>query len=575
MIEAIKQLNQLLDKNQKRKFLVLFILMILFSILEFLSLGLIIPISSLIMEGSLNTENLKFNFLDFSDNYKKEDLLTIFFILFFCLFLIKFIYSIFFIYFKNKFLYETRNNFSKKIFKNYLTKPFSFHQSNNTSKLAINCKYELDIFTSNIMSPVLELMTDIIITFGLFLLLVSVDFKATFLIIFIFLLAIFAYQKTLKKKTKVWASERQHYDKLINKIIREGLGSIKEIILSFKENFFINKLNHYLFRNLIVSVRAQLSTDLPRHMLELIAIFGFVILFYFLKTTGYDLVEVLIVIGLFAAVTFKILPSFNRILSNVQRIRYGQPVISLLYKELSSKDHLEFSKITNITNTFKLNEKIEVKNLCFSYKNKKDIIFDNACFNINKGQLVGLSGKSGVGKSTFLNLISGLDKEYRGQILLDGHDLKNLGYAWTKQVAYISQNVFFLDNSIKNNIAFAEDEKLIDDKKIEKAIEAAQLKSFIESLDDGVETFIGEDGTRMSGGQLQRLAIARAFYQEFSLLILDESLNSLDSENENKIISILEKLKKDKIIFLISHKETILDNCDLKFKIMDKKILKY
>ena len=104
----------------------------------------------------------------------------------------------------------------------------------------------------------------------------------------------------------------------------------------------------------------------------------------------------------------------------------------------------------------------------------------------------------------------------------------------------------FLDNSIKNNIAFAEDEKLINDKKIEKAVEAAQLKSFVESLDDGVDTFIGEDGTRMSGGQLQRLAIARAFYQEFSLLILDESLNSLDSENENKIISILQTLKKIK-----------------------------
>ena len=135
--------------------------------------------------------------------------------------------------------------------------------------------------------------------------------------------------------------------------------------------------------------------------------------------------------------------------------------------------------------------------------------------------------------------------------------------------------MFFLDNSIKNNIAFAEDEKLINDKKIEKAVEAAQLKSFVESLDDGVDTFIGEDGTRMSGGQLQRLAIARAFYQEFTLLILDESLNSLDSENENKIISILQTLKKDKIIFLISHKETILDNCDVKFKIMDKKIIEY
>ncbi len=575
MIKVFSQLQRLLDPGQKKKFLFLFFLMIIFSILEFLSLGLIIPISSLILEGSLETANFKFNNLDWVINFNKDQLLTLFFILFFCLFLLKFIYSVFFLYFKNKFLYEVRNNFSKKIFKSYLTKPFSFHQSNNTSKLAINCKYELDIFTSNIMNPVLELMTDIIVASSLFLLLVSVEFKATFLIILIFLITMFFYQKILKKKTKVWATERQYYDKLTNKIIREGLGSIKEIILSFKENFFINKLNHYLFRNLIVAVRAQLSSDLPRYMLELIAIFGFVILFYFLKSTGYELVEILIIIGLFAAVTFKILPSFNRIMSNIQRIRYGQPIINLLYTELLSNDQLELTDRKINRTEFKFNEKIEIKNLSFNYKNKIDKIFDDVCLEINKGELVGLSGESGVGKSTFLNLISGLDKEYEGHILLDGHDLKKLGYAWTKQVAYISQNVFFIDNTIKNNIAFAEDEQVIDNIKIDKAIEAAQLKKFVGSLDRGVDTFIGENGTRMSGGQLQRLAIARAFYQDFSMLILDESLNSLDTENENKIISILQKLKKDKLIFLISHKENVLDNCDVKFKILNKKFSKY
>lgn len=576
MIKVFNQLKILLDKKQKKNFIFLFILMLIFSLLEFLSIGIIIPISTLILDGSLNLNSSNSNFFGLDKIFKDQNkLLTIFFIIFFLLFVTKFLYSIFFLYLKNKFLYGVRNNFSKRIFKNYLKKPFNFHQTNNTSKLAINCKYELDIFTSNIMSPVLELMTDIIIALGLFILLISIELKATLLIIFIFLIAVFIYQKVLKKKTQIWAKERQHFDRLINKVIREGLGSIKEIILNLKESFFINKLNYFLHRNYVVTTRAQISSDLPRHMLELVAIFGFVVIFYFLKLSGYQVLEILILVGLFAAVTFKILPSFNRIMSNIQRIRFGQPIINLLYSELAlSPSEQQYEENIN-TIFFNFKDNIEVKNLFFKYDKSKEFIFKNANLKINKGQFVGLSGESGVGKSTFLNIISGLDKNYKGEILVDKKNLKDLNYSWTKNVAYISQNSFFLDDSIKNNIAFAEDEDLIDEKKIWESIEAAQLKNFVKGLEEGIDTLIGEDGTRMSGGQLQRLAIARALYQEFTLLILDESLNSLDLENENKIISILKNLKKDKIIFLISHKKGTLDNCDVKFKIYNKEIVKY
>jgi len=576
MIKVFNQLKVLLDKKQKKNFIFLSILMVIFSLLEFLSIGIIIPISTLILDGSLNSNISNPNFFGLDKIFEDQNkLLTIFFVIFFLLFVTKFFYSIFFLYFKNKFLYGVRNNFSKRIFKNYLKKPFNFHQTNNTSKLAINCKYELDIFTSNIMSPVLELMTDIIIALGLFILLISIELKATLLIIFIFLIAVFIYQKVLKKKTQIWAKERQHFDRLINKVIREGLGSIKEIILNLKESFFINKLNYFLHRNYVVTTRAQISSDLPRHMLELVAIFGFVVIFYFLKLSGYQVLEILILVGLFAAVTFKILPSFNRIMSNIQRIRFGQPIINLLYSELAlSTSEQQYEENIN-TNFFNFKNNIEIKNLFFKYEKSKEFIFKNANLKIDKGQFVGLSGESGVGKSTFLNIVSGLDKNYKGEILVDEKNLKDLNYSWTKNVAYISQNTFFLDDSIKNNIAFAEDEDLIDEKKIWASIEAAQLKNFVNGLEEGIDTLIGEDGTRMSGGQLQRLAIARALYQEFTLLILDESLNSLDLENENKIISILNDLKKDKIIFLISHKKGTLDNCDVKFKIYNKEIIKY
>jgi len=201
MIKVFNQLKVLLDKKQKKNFIFLSILMVIFSLLEFLSIGIIIPISTLILDGSLNSNISNPNFFGLDKIFEDQNkLLTIFFVIFFLLFVTKFFYSIFFLYFKNKFLYGVRNNFSKRIFKNYLKKPFNFHQTNNTSKLAINCKYELDIFTSNIMSPVLELMTDIIIALGLFILLISIELKATLLIIFIFLIAVFIYQKVLKKK---------------------------------------------------------------------------------------------------------------------------------------------------------------------------------------------------------------------------------------------------------------------------------------------------------------------------------------------------------------------------------------
>ena len=368
---------------------------------------------------------------------------------------------------------------------------------------------------------------------------------------------IYFYQYILKRRSLIWANERQHFDRLINKVIREGLNSIKEIIFNDKAKFFITKLDHYLFRNLIVSVRGQMTTDMPKHFLELVAIVAFLIMFYFMKISDYKIDEILILLALFAAVSFKILPLFNEFMSNIQRIRYALPIIKMIYDELKTQKVFEINKPKfSLAFDSKLKDKIKIENLSFKYPKMSTKVFEDASLILNVGEITGLCGESGSGKSTFLNLLSGLDNNFTGNILIDNKNLNKENITWADQVAYISQNPFFLDDTIKNNIAYAEEEP--DEKKLLECIKFSQLESLIDNLENGINNLIGEDGARLSGGQLQRLAIARALYKDFNILILDESLNALDINNETKIIDILSELKKNRIVLLTSHKKALL-----------------
>lgn len=574
MINALIKLSKLLTRNQKKKFLLIVFLMIIFSLLEMLSLGMLVPIFSNILnpEGQANMYFLNFT-SNLFDGLDQQSILLVLFILFLSLFLFKFIFSFILFYFRNSFTFKIRNNFSRRIFSSYLNKPLDFHIKNNSSKIAINCKYEIDLFTSNILLPILDIVSDFFIFIALFILLLIFDPNITLISISCFGIVIYFYQLILKKRSLIWATERQYFDRLINKVIREGLNSIKEIIFNSKANFFLKKLDHYLFRNLIVSVRGQMTTDMPKHFLELVAIISFLIIFYFMSVSNYQVDEILILMALFAAVSFKMLPTFNRFMSNIQRIRYAYPTIKMIYDELETQKVVEIKKHKfSLDYNHKLKKLIEINDLSFRYPKMNSQVFENASLKLNVGELTGLCGDSGSGKSTFLNLLSGLDNNFTGEIFIDNKNLKKENLTWADQVAYISQQPFFLDDTIKNNIAYAEEN--VDEKKVIKCIQLSQLENFINELEYGIETLIGEDGTRLSGGQLQRLAIARALYKNFNILILDESLNALDIENETKIINILSDLKKDRIVLLTSHKKSIIDRCDVKYEIINKKFQK-
>jgi ABC-type multidrug transport system fused ATPase/permease subunit len=265
------------------------------------------------------------------------------------------------------------------------------------------------------------------------------------------------------------------------------------------------------------------------------------------------------------------IPSVNRILSSLQIIRSSMPSIDNLY--------LEFTKIENTRNELNINKgnetafnfenRVEIRNVNYNYLNVDKTTLKNINIIINKGDFIGIIGPSGSGKSTFIDIILGLLNPSSGEIFIDNFNIKtNIRY-WQKLIGYVPQNIYLIDDTIKANIAFGLNDEDISDYLLNKCIKSAQLHEFIMSLENGINTIVGERGARLSGGQRQRIGIARALYHNPEILILDEATSSLDNDTENRIMDDINQLKGNKTIILIAHRLSTLNNCDKIIKIIN------
>ena len=243
---------------------------------------------------------------------------------------------------------------------------------------------------------------------------------------------------------------------------------------------------------------------------------------------------------------------------------------------LSDTSKEKIKNKTNKNNKGKMMFKnaIEFKNVCFSYSNDGNFKLDNIGFSIKKGEKIGINGPSGSGKSTLVDLLLGLLTPTSGQIFLDNNKLdQNNIELWQEKIAFVSQNIFLSDESILQNISFSDDKKTVNTEKINKVLEDVNLINYVNKLPDGINSKVGERGSKLSGGQIQRLGIARAFYKDREVIILDEATNALDKENQEKIIKILNQLEKRTII-IVSHNTNMLSHCDQVFKVEEGKLKK-
>ena len=268
------------------------------------------------------------------------------------------------------------------------------------------------------------------------------------------------------------------------------------------------------------------------------------------------------------------LPSISKITQSVQSIKFNSAVVDLVYREL-----VDFKTIPNnkkkeepLFDEFIFNN-INFENVSFSYSTRKKKILNNINIEIKKGDKIGVIGKTGSGKSTFLNLFTGLLEPEDGKIKVNQTEIKNSLSSWQKLIGYVPQNVSIIDESVLFNISLEEDYNKIDLKKVDEVLKSVDLYDYIYSLPKKVHELAGEYGKNFSGGQCQRLGIARALYRNPEIIVLDESTNALDTETEEQIINYINNIKRDKIIILVAHRKTALKNCDKIIKIENGNLL--
>tara|TARA_A100001015_G_scaffold260120_1_gene304607 strand:+ start:9364 stop:11091 length:1728 start_codon:yes stop_codon:yes gene_type:complete len=559
--ENLYYINKILDKKERLYLIFYFLFSILVGILETIGIGIIPGFFSILID-----KNILINKFDFNESF--QDIMIIFFnsenlFLYLCFgiitfFALKSLVIFIFHFFDAKLTRDLKVSTSSKLFKIYINKDYLFHSTNNPIILGRNISSEVNITVAHIKSFLL-IIKEIIQLLLIFFLLLFANLKITLVIFFLFVAFGFIYLKIFGKKLKQKSEIAFHERGFKSKIINQILNAIIEVKIYNKENFIIKKFIESIKKEFQSKMFLDVISKIPKIFIEL-SIVSLVCVTIFLSVKlGYNVEAIIAFVALYFFAALRAYPSINSVLLQNMALIHGKVSIEKLSKEFSKAD-LNFQK-ENLDKNFDFKDSIEFKDVSFNYPKRQDIL-SNLNLKIFKNTIIGIKGETGSGKSTFIKLVMNLLEPSSGKISIDNLPLASIRNAWQKKISYIPQNFYILDDSFLENILFSEDKKQVEINKVNQILKFCHLDNLVDDLPEGLNTIVGPSGKLLSGGQAQRLAMARGLYQDRDILILDEATNALDKDTEDKILKNILDLKKSKTIIIISHNQKVLDLCD-------------
>ena len=559
MLKNLVKFIKYYGKNRRLRIFGFFVISLIAGILEFAGIGLIYPFLMLVTSPQTVIEYKSYatiiNFFHINHILTITALMGILIVL---MFLSKNLLMILCIYLQNKFVINWKNDLNKMLMKFYLNAPYmQMFKTTNSEKI-----YNLTALTAQTLETFVMrsfvFFTNSIITL-IILALLFIKFPAIALFTVIFVVAsMVVLNKFFKHKTEVLAPQMLSFSLKNNNQVLENIKNLKEIRIFSAEKYFLDKFNKVQRENNNVIFKNTFYASIPPYLVEIILVISLIILAGLITLKNYgDSSKIIASYGLILGIVFRIAPSLNRIQVALNHMNSSKDLVKKMNDEYEQNHFDVVSNVTNNNDSLEFNEKIKFEDVSFGYRENVLVIKD-CSFEIKKGEFVGIIGLSGAGKTTMADILMGLLPVNSGKITVDNEEIteKNIN-AFRNLTGYVPQEVNLLENSFKNNVAWGQDEKNIDDKRVIESLKLAQLYDFVQE-NGGINSVI----RGLSQGQKQRLMIARGLYKNPEILIFDEATSSLDVETEHEITKMLTSLKGNKTLIAIAHRLSTLKECD-------------
>ena len=571
----LNKISYILNRYQKIRLVILLFMIFVGSFVELIGVSAVLPLVSAVITPDIIRTDKKYRFL--SDILGTQDIRT--FILYMALILVG-IYILKNVYITcmydvtYRFTYNNQRRVALRLMRCYMGQDYIFHTSQNVADLMRNITTDVNGFFIVVIN-VLQLITETAVCVVLTVFLMIQDITTTLLLIALLSVFLFIVMVVFKKRLKKMGEESRIAASDMSRYLIQAFGGIKEIKVANIEEFFVSKYDESYSRFAGIGQRQQLLNIVPRPIMETVCIGGLLLFMSARIYLGADIAKFIPTMSIFAVAAVRMLPSFNRISGYISQISFNLPSVDAVYKDLKGIEELE--KQTADTKVehkeIALEKAVRLMNVSFAYPSRPDrVIFNDVTLDIPVRQSIAFVGPSGAGKTTLADMILGVLKPDKGNIYADDKDIYEYSDGWHDIVGYIPQSIFLTDDTVRANVAFGIEPDRIDDKKVWKALEEAQLADFIREQPEGLDCNVGDKGVRLSGGQRQRIGIARALYREPEILVLDEATSALDNDTETAVMEAIDSLAGTKTMIIIAHRLSTIKNCDRVYEVRDGRV---
>lgn len=558
-MKSLRKVWTLLEPAQRAGAVWLMVLMTIGMLLEMLGIGLVLPALSLLSGvqgdgGSRWAEPLA----KWLGNPSGPQLLVGGLLAVVAIYLVKTAFLAYLAFYQASFVANLQANVSRRLFTLYLHQPWTFHLQRNSATLIRNVSTEVTQF-ANVATALATFGTEVLVLTGVSGLLLAIEPVGAVGVAALLGASTWLLQLVLHNRLSAWGVNRRHHERLRLQHVHQGLAGAKDAKLLGREGSFVSEFEKHNQASARIAGRVNAVSQIPRLWYELIAVGGLTALAAILVWQGNTGNALVARLGLFAVAAFRLLPSAIRMLNTWQTLRYAGPVVASLYEELQGvprepppahRERLPFR------------DAISLEDVWLQYAGAPAPALRGVSLRIRQGLSFGIIGGSGAGKSTLVDVILGLLVPDRGAVRIDGKEIHSCLREWQNIIGYVPQSIYLTDDTIRRNVAFGIPASDIDDTAVRRALVAAQLDTFVNTLPQGIDTVVGERGVRLSGGQRQRIGIARALYLDPDVLVLDEATSSLDTDTERGVMEAVNQLHGRKTLIIVAHRLSTVANCD-------------